>query len=134
MENRDVLIAFYRQALTVNSETNSTELLNAILTDDFVSFGSADSKTKIQLIGQVAFFWKLVPDLKWEPQELINEGYKFVVRSVATGTPVGDFMGIPTDGTRSFNIMTIDIHKLVDGKIASVHHLEDWSTALKQLS
>lgn len=132
-KNREALISFYRKALTVNAETTPTEVLSSILADNFVSNGSIDKKGKDQLIGQVGFFWKLIPDLKWEPQALINEEELYVVRSIATGTPNGDFMGLPTDGTKSFSIMTIDVHKIIDGKIIEVHHLEDWGTAMKQL-
>ncbi|MCE1168323.1 MAG: ester cyclase [Sphingobacteriia bacterium] len=132
-KNREALISFYRKALTVNAETTLTEVLSSILADNFVSNGSIDKKGKDQLIGQVGFFWKLIPDLKWEPQALINEGELYVVRSIATGTPNGDFMGLPTDGTKFFSIMTIDVHKIIDGKIIEVHHLEDWGTAMKQL-
>ncbi len=132
-KNKEVLIAFYRKALTVNRETNPAEVLSPILTDDFVSYGSVDSKGKDGLIGMLNFFWKLIPDLKWEPQELLNDGEKYIVRSKATGTPNGDFMGLSTDGTKSFDIMTIDIHKFFDGKILTVHHIEDWITAIKQL-
>lgn len=42
-------------------------------------------------------------------------------------------MGTPTDGTKSFKIMTIDIHQIENGKLTTVHHLEDWGTAMKQL-
>ncbi len=133
MENKAALIAFYRKALTVNTETTPTTVLTEVLSDSFLSSSSLDSKEKPALIGQVEFFWKLIPDLKWEPQELINEGNKYVVRSIASGTPKGDFMGLPTDGTKSFKIMTIDVHTVENGKLQSVHHLEDWSTAMKQL-
>lgn len=133
MDNKAALTAFYRKALTVNAETTPTAVLTEVLADNFLSSGSADSKGKSALIGQVEFFWKLIPDLKWEPQEMINEGNKYVVRSLATGTPNGDFMGAPTDGTKSFRIMTIDIHIIENGKLQSVHHLEDWGTAMKQL-
>ena len=126
-------MAFYEKALTVNTETNPAAVLSEILADDFVSKGSVESKTKEQLTGQLGFFWKLIPDLKWVPQDIINEGNKYVVRSLATGTPNGDFMGLPTDGTKSFSIMTIDIHHIADGKVQEVHHLEDWGTAMKQL-
>ena len=132
-KNKESLIAFYRKALTVNAETTPTAVLNEVLADDFTSFGSVDSKGKPALVGQVEFFWKLIPDLKWEPMELLNQGDKYVVRSIASGTPNGDFMGLPTNGTKSFSIMTIDIHKIEDGKILEVHHLEDWGTAMKQL-
>jgi predicted ester cyclase len=132
-KNKEVLITFYRKALTVNKETNPAEVLSSILTDDFVSYGSVDSKGKDGLIGMLSFFWQLIPDLKWEPQELLNDGEKYIVRSKATGTPKGDFMGLSTDGTKSFDIMTIDIHKFFDGKIVTVHHIEDWAIAIKQL-
>lgn len=125
--------SFYKSALTVNTETTPTSVLTTILADDFLSNGSVDSKGKPQLIGQVEFFWKLIPDLKWDIQEIINEGNKFVVRSIASGTPKGDFMGLPTDGTKSFKTMTIDIHTVENGQLKSVHHLEDWGTAMKQL-
>ncbi|MCI0750620.1 MAG: ester cyclase [Flammeovirgaceae bacterium] len=132
-KNKEALTAFYRKALTVNAETTPAEVLSKVLADDFTSYGSVDSKGKEQLTGQVGFFWKLIPDLKWEPQEIINEGNKYVVRSIATGTPNGDFMGLPTNGTKSFKIMTIDVHTVENGKLKSVHHLEDWGTAMKQL-
>jgi predicted ester cyclase len=130
---KEILTAFYTKCLTVNSETNINDVLGNILADDFVSSGSIDTKTKEQLIGQIGYFWKLIPDLKWEPQETIGEGNKFVVRSIASGTPNGDFMGLPTDGTKSFKIMTIDIHTIENGIVIGVHHLEDWGTAMKQL-
>ena len=133
MTNKEALMAFYERALTVNTETRPETVLANILADNFVSKGSVETKTKEQLTGQLGFFWKLIPDLKWEPQEVFNEGSKYIVRSLASGTPNGDFMGLPTDGTKSFNIMTIDIHTIIDGKVVEVHHLEDWGTAMKQL-
>ncbi|WP_300977440.1 ester cyclase [Flavobacterium sp.] len=132
-KNREALTAFYKKALTVNTETTPTTVLTEVLADDFVSYGSVDSKGKPALIGLVEFFWKLIPDLKWEPQDIANDGNKYVVRCMASGTPNGDFMGIPTDGTKTFNIMSIDFHTVIDGKLTSVHHLEDWATAMKQL-
>ncbi len=133
MTNKEALMAFYEKALTVNTATRPETVLADILADNFASRGSVESKTKEQLTGQLGFFWKLIPDLKWVPQEILNEGNKYIVRSLASGTPNGDFMGLPTDGTKSFKIMTIDIHTIVDGKVVEVHHLEDWGTAMKQL-
>jgi steroid delta-isomerase-like uncharacterized protein len=132
-KNLNAVESFYKKALTVNTETTPTSVLSTVLADDFLSSGSAESKGKVQLTGQVEFFWKLIPDLKWEIQEVINEGNKFVVRSIASGTPKGDFMGLPTDGTKSFKIMTIDVHTVENGQLKSVHHFEDWGTAMKQL-
>lgn len=130
---QEIVRPFYTNCLTVNAATDVAATMGALLADDFRSHGSVDAKAKAQLIGQVQFFWKLIPDLTWEIQEMLQDGNKVVVRSIATGTPKGDFMGLPTDGTRSFKIMTIDIHTVENGQIHQVHHLEDWVTAMKQL-
>ena len=132
-KNKEALTAFYKKALTVNTESTPTAVLTEVLAEDFISYGSTDSKVKPALVGQVEFFWKLIPDLKWEPQDIANDGNKYVVRSLVSGTPNGDFMGTLTDGTKSFKIMSIDFHTVIDGKLTSVHHLEDWGTAMKQL-
>ena len=131
---KEIVRPFYTKCLTVNSDTNVAETMGKILADGFQSKGSMDMKTKEQLIGQIQFFWKLVPDLKWEIQEMIQEGNQVVVRSLASGTPNGNFMGVETNGTKPFKTMTIDIHTVKNGQVVEVHHLEDWSTAIKQLS
>lgn len=130
---KEIVRPFYTECLTVNASTDVAQKMGAILADRFQSKGSVDVKSKEQLIGQIQFFWKLVPDLKWEIQEMIQEGNQVVVRSIASGTPNGNFMGVPTDGTRSFQTMTIDIHTVENGQVVEVHHLEDWSTAMRQL-
>ncbi|MCI0551418.1 MAG: ester cyclase [Anaerolineae bacterium] len=135
MENlKDVVAPFYTKCLTVNPSTDVAEVMGKILADGFQSRGSADVKTKEQLIGQVQFFWKLIPDLKWEIQEMLQDGNQVIVRSMASGTPNGDFMGVKATGAKSFKIMTIDIHTVQNGQVAEVYHLEDWPTAIKQLS
>ena len=133
MTNQEAINAFYNHALTVNTASRPTEVLTPILADDFLSSGSVASKTKEELMQQLEFFWKIIPDLVWEPQDILNDGDKYVVRSIATGSPNGDFMGMPTDGSKSFKIMTIDIHTIKEGKILAVHHVEDWATAIQQL-
>lgn len=131
---KNVIVPFYTKCLTVNAETDVAAMMDRILAGNFESKGSADTKSKEQLIGQVQYFWKLVPDLKWEIQETLEDGNRIVVRSMASGTPNGDFMGVKTTGSRSFKIMTIDIHTVKDGQVVEVYHLEDWPTAIKQVS
>lgn len=132
-EAREIVLPFYRQALTVNADTTSSAVLERILADGFESINGQETKTKAMLVGQVAFFWKLIPDLKWEPQDVVSDGHKVVVRSIASGSPKGAFMGLELDGSKSFRIDTIDIHEVEGGQIVRVHHLEDWATAMKQL-
>ncbi|MCI0345906.1 MAG: ester cyclase [Chloroflexi bacterium] len=125
---------FYRLALTVNLETEPGAALERCLAADFRSVNGQEIKDRATLARQLAFFWKLIPDLRWTPADVVSEGNRFVVRSVATGSPKGDFMGVACDGTKTFRIDTIDIHTVVDGKVAEVYHLEDWATAIRQLS
>ena len=133
-KNTEALTAFYDKALTVNTETTPAEVLSSILAPDFVSRGSVTAETKDELVGRFGFFGQLIPDLKTEIQEVLSDGDRYIVRSKATGTPNGDFMGVDTDGSKSFEIMTIDIHRIVDGQIVEIYHLEDWPTAMAQLS
>lgn len=134
-ELRTIVASFYQKALTVNTDTNPGAVLNTILSDSFQSINSQEVKDKATLIKQVGFFWQMIPDLVWEPQDLVIgvDGKKVVVRSVATGSPKGNFMGLPLDGSRSFRIDTTDIHEIENGQIVRVHHLEDWATGMKQL-
>ncbi len=133
MTNEEAIKAFYEKALTVNTETRPTQVLSPLFADGYKSSSSVDSKVPEQLMGQLEFFWKIIPDLTWTPQQIVNEGDVYVVRSIATGSPNGDFMGVPTDGSKSFKILTIDMHTMKDGKFVSTHHVEDWVTAMKQL-
>jgi len=95
---------------------------------------SGKNKQKEQFIGQVkGFFAKLIPDLNWEVQEMIQEGNTVVVRSRATGTPNGPLFGVDGGG-KSFDILAIDMHTLENGKIVTSYHVEDWAGALQQLS
>lgn len=127
---------FYDECLTVSPSKDATQVarvMGELLADDFQSLNTSEVKGKAQLTGQVQFFWKLIPDLVWAPQELLQDGNQVVVRSLASGSPKGEFMGLQLDGTRSFKVMSIDIHTVVEGRITRVHHLEEWTAAIKQL-
>lgn len=130
---KEVVKPFYTKCLTVNQDINVSELMGNLLTDDFQSVGSAEIKNKEKMIGSLQFFRNLIPDLKWEIREMLQDGNRVIVRSIASGSPKGDFMGLPTDGSKSFKIMTIDIHTIEQGKIKKVYHLEDWAVAMGQL-
>lgn len=78
---------------------------------------------------------KMVPDLNWEIKSVsITNNNEIVVRGEGTGTPVGEnFFGQPVTG-KSFKLMSIDVHKVENGKIVKTHHIEDWNGALRQLA
>jgi predicted ester cyclase len=86
-----------------------------------------------QVIAAIAGRHKTIPDLKWAIREVLVSGNRVVVRGEASGTPAGDFMGVPHGG-KSFKLMSIDVHTLEAGKIARSYHVEDWIGAVRQLS
>ena len=105
-----------------------------ILRPDWRSYsGETVSKGRDEFVAQVQGFGKAIPDLAWTIKNTLVDGDRMVVRSEASGTPAGDFMGVPHSG-RTFRIMTIDIHTLRDGMLATAHHVEDWAGAIRQLS
>ena len=111
------------------------EAFRAATTEDWESVGnySGENKTREVFLGQVGGFGQLIPDLDWAIQAMHQDGNFVTVRSRATGTPNAPFFGVDGEG-RGFDIMTIDIHELEDGRIIRTYHVEDWAGALKQLS
>jgi steroid delta-isomerase-like uncharacterized protein len=62
------------------------------------------------------------PDLRITTDDIIAEGDKVVARWTATGTHLGELMGIPASG-RQISFAGMTVHRFADGKIA-----ENWWT------
>ena len=130
----DSVRAFYDLLSNPGSDSHVAAFVDAT-SPDWESIGnySGKNKTRDAFVGQMGFFDQLIPDLEWTVQSMHNDGEFVTVRSRATGTPVGPLFGVDGQG-RSFDIMTIDIHELENGVIARTYHIEDWATAMGQLS
>jgi len=134
-DEKAVVQTFYDFLSNPASQTHA-DAFSENTAENWQSIGdySGKNKQKDQFLGQVSgFFAKLIPDLKWEVQEMVQEGNTVVVRSRASGTPNGPLFGVDGGG-KSFDILTIDIHTIENGKIATSYHVEDWAGALQQLS
>ncbi len=134
-DNIATVTKFYDLLSNPGSETHQSAFKETI-TEGWESIGNYSGKNKSAgaFLGQMGGFSKLIPDLKWDVQAMHEADNFITVRSRATGTPVAPFFGVDGQG-RSFDILTIDIHELNDeGKIVRTHHVEDWATALQQLS
>ena len=134
-DNKAVVQTFY-DFLSNPASTVAAGAFKQATSENWDSIGdySGTNKNREQFIGQVSgFFAKLIPDLNWEVQEMIVDVNKVVVRSRATGTPNGPLFGVDGKG-KSFDILTIDIHTIENGKIINSYHVEDWASALQQLS
>lgn len=131
--NKVTVETFYNLLSNPGSEA-AAKTFSDNTTDSWESIGnySGKNKSKGAFLGQMGFFAKLIPDLKWNIEEMTHASDRVVVRSRATGTPKGPLFGVDGKG-KSFDIMTIDIHTIENGKIAKSHHIEDWAGALGQL-
>jgi hypothetical protein len=72
------------------------------------------------------------PDFSVTNEEVIASGDKVVVRSTARGTHTGTFVGIPPTG-KQVAFAAIDIHRVVDGQIAEIWHVEELLSLLIQI-
>ncbi|MEM7522381.1 MAG: ester cyclase [Pseudomonadota bacterium] len=131
---KTVVAPFYAFLSNPTSDAHAAAA-RAAMADDWRSVGdySGASKSPDAFIGQIGGFGKLIPDMNWEMVEVIEADDKVIVRGRATGTPQGPLFGVDGEG-RSFDIMSVDIHTVKDGKIIDTHHVEDWAGALRQLS
>ncbi|AZV80898.1 polyketide cyclase (plasmid) [Parasedimentitalea marina] len=133
-DDKSTVQAFYDFLSNPASEEHVTAF-NAVVAEDWESIGdySGHTKSRAELIGQIGGFGKLIPDLDWSVEEMLLGDGRVVVRGRATGTPVGPLFGVDGKG-KQFEILSIDIHTVEDGKIIRTYHVEDWAGALRQLS
>ena len=131
--NEEIVQSFY-DLLSNPASATAAKKFSDNVSDNWKSVGnySGKDKTKDAFLGQMGFFAKLIPDLNWKVVEMIVEDDRVVVRSRATGTPTGPFFGVDGKG-QNFEILTIDIHTIENGKIVKTYHVEDWAGALNQL-
>jgi len=126
-------VAPFYEMLNQPAAKDLKALSEQALSPDWKSYSSeTDFKGRDGFVAQVGGFGKLIPDLKWDIKDVLVDGNRIIVRSEASGTPVGPFFGMAPTG-KSFRIMTIDIHTIKDGKAITAHHVEDWAGALRQL-
>jgi predicted ester cyclase len=133
--NRTLVESFYSRVLSCTTAADLMERMALALTPGWESIGdySGAKKSREQFGLQLAGFGKVIPDLRWAIEELIDAGHRIVVRGRASGTPVSELFGVPPSGRR-FEIMSVDIHTVEAGQIVRTHHVEDWAGAIRQLT
>lgn len=128
---RPLLERFYS---LLNASTDPTvDVLEGVVADGWRNTGSNDtSRDRAEFTHVVLGLRQAVPDLTWTIDEILVAGDRVTVRGHGQGTPVAELFGVGPTG-RSFNILSIDIHTIAEGQIASTYHLEDWADAVQQL-
>lgn len=129
----DVVKAFYSDLLSNPRGNDLGERVRKVVVENWVSIPTPrGGEGAAGFVKSLRGFGESLPDLKWVPQEILQDGNRFIVRSIATGTPVKPFFGVEPNG-KGFKIMSIDIHTVENGRIVSSYHIEEWHKAIRQL-
>ena len=73
------------------------------------------------------------PDLKIRVDDLVAAGDKVALRLTLSGTPEGEFQGIPATG-RTISYVSHEFYRLADGVFAEEWICSDMATLFRQLS
>lgn len=131
---RQIIAPLYAN-FTMPVRGDAKSLLEQATTVDWQSCsGTAEDECRGREASAKVFagFGLAIPDMKHVVKEVIVSGDRIAVRGDLTGTPAGEFFGVPYTG-KSFKIMALDVHTVRGGKIARTYHVEDWASALNQL-
>lgn len=136
--DKEVLETFYKLLNNTGDDSNLHAASRAVVGAQWDA--EPDSQGGDGLDGFVHTFMRyhqFIPDMYFTPREILSAGrHRYVVRSLASGTAMMDFLDIGNSfvpGSR-FNIMTIEIHTIKNGKVVKTYHVEDWKNAITQLS
>ena len=107
----------------------------AMLADDFVEHEETPGlePTKDGVMEFFRMYRAAFPNLLMEPQDVLASGDKVTIRTRATGTQQGEFMGLPASG-KDVDVQLIDIIRFDGNGLAAEHWgVVDMVTMLQQL-
>jgi len=115
--------------------TGDVDALDGVLAPDWADYPpppgpgtDVENFKQTVVLGTRAAF----PDIFFATEDFVVEGNRVAVRSTATGTHEGSFLGVAGTGT-PVEFQTIDIHRVEDGRIVETHHVEDLLGVLTQV-
>ena len=127
------IVAPLYEALNEPGKKDVAALLGAATNADYRSCSTnQECLDRDQLAAQFKFFGSVIPDLHWTIVDLWTSGDRIVVRGEATGTPIAPLFGVPPTG-RSFRTISLDVFTVVDGKLSTAYHVENWEAAVEQI-
>ena len=134
VEQAGAIVAPLYDALNQPAKKDVNALLAKAANPDYKSFHTNEEwLNREQLADVFKMIGLAVPHLRWTIEDIQTFGDQIIVRGEATGTPTGELFGAKPTG-KSFKTMAIDIFTVKNGKLASAYHVENWMTALQQIS
>ncbi|MEM1075889.1 MAG: ester cyclase [Pseudomonadota bacterium] len=136
-DDLQVVKTFYADHLTTPTDL-TRQHLDEVLAEKFVLAPTPPLGSDAQgMFDIVKFGGRVVPDLAWQPHEILQHGNRYTVRSIATGAHTADFMSVNPATGISFDIMLIDSLTCLtveNGKITQSFLVENWATAIAKLT
>jgi steroid delta-isomerase-like uncharacterized protein len=129
-EENKAIIRRYREAHNMN---NLNEL-DAIVANDVISHNALPGLPPGLEGGKMAHqaFLASFPDIQAKTEHMVAEGDKVIEWYTARGTHTGAFMGISPTG-KKFEIPSVVVYRLANGKIAETWGLNDGQGLMQQL-
>ncbi len=103
------------------------------LSDDFrevAHFGMG--RNKEDYLANFVNLRTMMPDVRFDIQEVIAEGDRIVVVENYSGTMTGELKGLEPNGRR-MSVTAVDIYRAKDGKLTEVLSVLDTASVMEQL-
>jgi steroid delta-isomerase-like uncharacterized protein len=117
----------YVEALNAHELDRMDEFIN-----DQVLLGGQPG-TRDDVVAVLKGIVDAVPNMHWEVDELLFDRDGIACRSINTGTPVKEWLGVPASGA-SFKIAEYAIYKVRDRRFVQMTNLHDSAEMLRQLT
>lgn len=128
--------AILRHALDEIWNKGNLEAADELTSPEFVAqtntLGLAANTDLVQMKRSVAMYRSGFPDLRITLDDMIAESDMVAVRFTATGTHLGQMLGIPPTGKR-VSVVNITLYHMRDGRIVDQQGLTDTLGLLQQL-
>lgn len=129
MADSDLRAMFLRYVEVINA--HDFEKLREFLGDSVGSGGASYSPD--QVIANFRAITDAVPDMHWEVKEILYDRDGMANRSINTGTPAKEWLGVSPTG-RSFEIVEYSIYRVADGKFVQMTNMHDSGELRRQLA
>ena len=128
--NKDIVRRFFHDIADNTNPAATEELLDATYVGYFSGApGPLDRAGAAQFMGM---FHAAFPGVTHTIQDLLAEGDTVAARITVRGTHQHDFLGLPPTG-RTFDIGSINVFRLHDGKIVEHHAIFDNLAMMQQI-
>jgi steroid delta-isomerase-like uncharacterized protein len=132
MVNVDQNKELVRRAYDARNRGAAGEFGN-LLSEDFRELTQRGNvRSKMECIAEIEALRRVMPDVRYDIQDMIAEGDTVAVVENYSGTMKGEMMGLKPTGKR-MSVTAVDVYKIKDGKLAEVRSVFDTAYLIEQL-